>query len=386
MEKRPSPRKRPPERPVYQLLSLYRYMAYMVAVGLMLVAAPLKGQDPPVGDYIALGIVGAYVILRVVVPYFPRPGSLAGYASLALDLGIALGSLIATGGLNSGLLLYSLAPTLTASLLLEEYVAYSVAGITTVPLLLLHSTVRHYSWILDGNYLALFLVYAIAVSMVAVVPYRTNLNLRHRLVSEAGTSERLRLRREIHDSLAQELGFLNLKAKQLRDSVDGVPSAPALSGQVAELQETLQHTYADVRKYLDALTLGTDFTLTAALADLGKEFTTRTKIHVELRLPPRAPHVSPVEGAQFLGIAREALSNVQKHSGARRAQLSLIALSNAVEMTVEDDGGGFDPEANAAPSHYGLAGMKERAQEIGASCTVSSAPGQGTQVRVRLPR
>ncbi len=380
------PRRQAPDRPVFQLLSLYRYVAYMAAVGLMVVVPQVNNETPTLADYLALAGVGAYVIFRVVLPHFPRPGSLVGYASLVLDLGIALGSLLVTGGLHSGLLLYSLAPALTASLLLEERTAYVVAAITALPVLVAHSVFPGYSWILDGNNLVLFLVYAIAIAMITIVPYRTNLNLRRRLVAEASTAERLRLRREIHDSLAQELGYLNLKAKQLRESVDGTPLASELARQAAELQETVQHTYADVRKYLDALTLGTDISLTAALADLGKDFASRTKITVNVRLPARAPHISPVEGAQFLGIAREALSNVQKHSRAKHAQLVLHTLPDALELTVEDDGGGFDGQKMVAPGHYGLAGMKERAQEMGAFFTVSSEPGRGTQVRVRLPR
>jgi signal transduction histidine kinase len=82
-------------------------------------------------------------------------------------------------------------------------------------------------------------------------------------------------------------------------------------------------------------------------------------------------------------IAQEALSNVARHSGARHCQVRwAVHSARQVELRISDDGTGFDPGV-AYPGHFGLDNMRSRALEIGAQLTLTSAPGQGTQLHVR---
>ncbi|MGH9614582.1 MAG: sensor histidine kinase, partial [Bryobacteraceae bacterium] len=88
----------------------------------------------------------------------------------------------------------------------------------------------------------------------------------------------------------------------------------------------------------------------------------------------------------LLRIAQEAVSNSVKHSGARTIEVVLESTAELVRLSIRDDGSGFAAgENNGQPGHYGLIGMKERANEIGGRFEVASRPGKGTTVRVVVP-
>ena len=96
---------------------------------------------------------------------------------------------------------------------------------------------------------------------------------------------------------------------------------------------------------------------------------------------------------QLYRILQEALADARKHSGARRVQVTFETVQGTVRMSIQDDGCGFDPSgfglgrtAVAGDDHFGLGLMRERAEELGGSLRVESAPGQGTSVVVEVPR
>jgi signal transduction histidine kinase len=94
---------------------------------------------------------------------------------------------------------------------------------------------------------------------------------------------------------------------------------------------------------------------------------------------------APIEAKQALyGIAREALNNISKHSGARNVQLHLLVESDLITLVIGDDGAGFNP-ANDFPGHLGLQGMRERALEVGGELIISSASGSGTTITAKVP-
>jgi signal transduction histidine kinase len=103
-----------------------------------------------------------------------------------------------------------------------------------------------------------------------------------------------------------------------------------------------------------------------------------SRLHVERDLPPAVQ-------AQLIRIVQEALSNVRKHSHARRVTLSASEQAGRLLIEVQDDGAGFDPAQADPDSRYGLLGMRERARVIGAEIEVESRPGSGTAVRLHLP-
>ena len=100
--------------------------------------------------------------------------------------------------------------------------------------------------------------------------------------------------------------------------------------------------------------------------------------------------VDPEAQAQLLRIIQEAISNVRRHANTRAATLSLTVDGSGLCIMIHDDGRGFDPVRASAGGddmvgHYGLRFMRERAEEIGGSLEVASAPGQGTDILIRVP-
>ena len=95
--------------------------------------------------------------------------------------------------------------------------------------------------------------------------------------------------------------------------------------------------------------------------------------------------LTPEEEHELVQIAREALSNVARHSRASHASLSVRREPGTVTLAVEDDGAGFDPEARRATGHFGLSNLRDRAAAVGAVAQIESAPGRGTRIIVELP-
>ena len=97
------------------------------------------------------------------------------------------------------------------------------------------------------------------------------------------------------------------------------------------------------------------------------------------------PELPPTERGQALRVVKEAITNVRKHSGAARLEVHVREVDDGLEITVDDDGVGFDAGAPSAPGHRGLATMRDRAQASGGWCVVRPRAGGGTSVRLWLP-
>ena len=127
--------------------------------------------------------------------------------------------------------------------------------------------------------------------------------------------------------------------------------------------------------------------LAASLEDIGQQLGSCSPSPVEVRTRtsggPR-PFALSVEN-NLLRIGQEALTNAVKHGKAAHVEVELRYQPHAFELWVSDDGRGFDAGAPAAPGHFGLVGMRERAGEIGARFELRSLPGRGTEVVVKLP-
>jgi two-component system, NarL family, sensor histidine kinase UhpB len=188
----------------------------------------------------------------------------------------------------------------------------------------------------------------------------------------AQESERTRIARELHDEVGQALTAVML---QLGRASDVNAAREALRGTLAEVREIARRLRPEA---LD------DLGLASALAALTNDVARRTGLEVERRLAAGLPALDPEEELVVYRVAQEALTNVARHSGARRAWLSFRPDGDgSVALTVRDDGRGFDP--GAANGGAGLRGMRERAVLIGAALDVESRPGTGTTVRLRLP-
>jgi len=380
------------EREVYQFLSVYRFSAYALAVMFTQVPMTLSvPRMPPIQIYVILSVLGIYTLLKVFSPLRWRERGLLTYLILIGDFLICILLVIYTNGLNSAFLLYSLTPVMTAALLFEEKVALSLAAAASIFLSTTHLTLNQFSekitWIMQGYNLTLLIIYTLFCFVAATVPYRINLNIRRRIERDAIIEERRRIGREIHDGVAQSLSYLNLKTKLVSDAVSSHNTEQALIG-LNDIQKTVQDTYEDVRDSIDQLSIEVrTLPLIPALRNYSREFGKKNNIQVQFDVPNNFPQLSPVAELQLLRIAQEALTNVRRHAQATKVTVKLENTPQTVEMMVKDNGQGFtllDPE-DLPPGYHGLTIIRERAEELGGSLKISTAQGQGTEVRVSLP-
>ncbi|EPF6605934.1 histidine kinase [Pseudomonas aeruginosa] len=188
------------------------------------------------------------------------------------------------------------------------------------------------------------------------------------------------LARELHDSVAQQLGFLAFQANRLQGQLRQPQKAEPL---LDELRHGLQGLQRQVRELIGNARLSLDGrSLRQSLLDSVEEFGRRSTIVFELdnRLPDEL--LDDEQALQVLQIVREALANIVRHSHARTARIDLLLLRDELQVAVEDDGIGL--QGGSAHGHFGLSIMRERALAIGASLSVQSIQPRGTQVALRL--
>jgi signal transduction histidine kinase len=198
---------------------------------------------------------------------------------------------------------------------------------------------------------------------------------------EAEELERRRLAGEIHDGISQRLVSLWYHLQAATDAED-----PATVGQALERATELATAALDeTRRAIAGLrpSVLDDLGLGPSLESLARSL---PGSDVDLDVDPC--HLPAHVEVALYRIAQEALQNVAKHAGAERVAVRLASADGRVRLVVEDDGRGFSPDAvsveGSAPS-YGMVGMRERAELVGARFTVTSAPGRGTRVEVEVP-
>jgi signal transduction histidine kinase len=202
--------------------------------------------------------------------------------------------------------------------------------------------------------------------------------------------ERQHLAHEMHDGLAQVLGFVNLKAQAVEEYLRNGDTATARM-QMAELSAAAREVYGDIRQGIVALSTQVDAggSLRDALQSYIDEFARSTRIPVDVRwaVEDGELQLAPVAKLQLLRIVQEALANVRRHARAESVTVIFTSTDGTLEVAVTDDGSGFEPEAvrRSDRPRLGLRTMQERAEAADGSLSVASRPGEGTTVRVRLP-
>jgi signal transduction histidine kinase len=202
--------------------------------------------------------------------------------------------------------------------------------------------------------------------------------------------ERDRLAREMHDTLAQVLGFVNTKSQAVRELIDSGQIDLART-QVDQLTELSQELSADVREVILGLraALSPEKSLIPTLAEYAQAFARQSNIDTQVIIDPsiRDLTFAPAVELQMIRIVQESLSNVRKHAHAQHAIVRFSILDGHAEMRIEDDGAGFDPLRIARSDwpQFGLKTMRERAESVGGAFVVVSKPNSGTQIVVQIP-
>ena len=198
----------------------------------------------------------------------------------------------------------------------------------------------------------------------------------------AREDERSRLARELHDELGALLTTAKLDTARIKTRI-GVLS-PEASERLVHLNETLNSGIALKRRIIEDLRPSSlsNLGLAAALEIQVREFAKASDLRVESVLEPVALRAEAE--LTVYRLIQEAFTNISKYAQADTVQVALQVRAGMAEVSVTDDGIGFDPATQNASAH-GLLGMRYRVEAAGGALTVISAPGQGTTVRATLP-
>jgi signal transduction histidine kinase len=218
-----------------------------------------------------------------------------------------------------------------------------------------------------------------------------NARLHRKVQAIAITEERERIAREMHDGVAQVLGYVNTKAQAAQELLANGQTERA-AAQITQLAGAARDAYADVRENILGLrtSLGPGRGFADALAEYANDWEQQTGITTEVSITPSTglgSRIPPVVEVQLLRIVQEAMANVRKHALARHVWVQVQESSDAIQAQISDDGTGFDPDAlrRGKFPRFGLATMRERAESIGGQLEVASSPGHGTTVTARVP-
>jgi signal transduction histidine kinase len=207
-------------------------------------------------------------------------------------------------------------------------------------------------------------------------------------VLEAAQQERIRLAADLHDGPVQELTALSygLERVDRRLETQGPDAARVLLGeqkvQLTEVTRTLRNLLSELRPpALD------EHGLAGALKLYGDAFAKQANLNISVDAQVEHRPAPEVETIVYR-VTQEALTNVSKHAKARHVWIRLAAEEHSVDLSIRDDGIGFDPVKAARllqDGHYGLAGMRERVELGGGRLDLDSRPGEGTTIGVALP-
>lgn len=209
--------------------------------------------------------------------------------------------------------------------------------------------------------------------------------LRHQFSMVLG--ERVRLSRELHDTLLQSLVGLALEFDAVSKSIETSPAAAR--ERVVKIRERVEEYIREARRSIWSLRSPALETadLMDALRASGERATSGHPVTFAFAVQG-APRRQPANVEhQILRIGQEAMLNAVRHSGARHVHMDLRYDDHELMLRVSDDGRGFEPGrvAEGTTDHYGITTMRERAQQVGGRVSISSAPGKGTTIEAVVP-
>jgi PAS domain S-box-containing protein len=204
-------------------------------------------------------------------------------------------------------------------------------------------------------------------------------------LQSAREGERKHAAREIHDELGQVLTGLKFEFSHLARRLG--PVDPAVRAKITSLEGLIDGTIASVRRIAAELRpqILDKLGLFEAIRWQAEEFEKRTGIECALDLPAEELDWSPDRSTAVFRIFQESLTNVARHSGARRVRVRVHRDPAEVELSVCDDGRGIREDELVHAQSFGLMGMRERARMFGGTLTVAGSAAAGTEVRVRIP-
>jgi signal transduction histidine kinase len=401
----PEPRAPAPVLPPDELMTMrsQRALLWVLPLAFVAVALPLallqRSATPAAAALFALcsaALVAGYVFTqRIRNPLLVHVG-LAGQTAAVLGMVFVTQALPLTLGLL--LVIWQIAMRLSAGQIVtflvgvQAMIGLAIARVLPVP-------------VIDGTQLLIFCV-ACAAVIGLVGTARRQLNRRRQaearlalldgLTGElerqvqqvralAAAVERTRLAREIHDDLGHRLMLLNIQLQLVEDLIDDEPDA-ALS-QLCSTREQLREAWSSVLGAADAVLTVDGPTLADALGRLIAHCRVLTAMRLELRTIGDLTQLEPAAACAIYRAVQEGLTNAWKHAQARRAQVLVYCDDVVAQASVRDDGQGraIAEAARGEAGHFGLAGLRERAEILGGSLEAGRLPEGGFLLSMTVP-
>ena len=204
------------------------------------------------------------------------------------------------------------------------------------------------------------------------------------LAERASREERLRLSRELHDGLAQQLALLHLRLNQAAAANRPVE---ARARDFAAARRLVEAALLEARQAITVLRTGTvsweEFR--GSVTALANDFASNHEVDVQVRSKGAAPRVEAELQLEILRLVHEALSNAVRHGAATRIEVALTATPGGLEVAIRDNGRGFEPGRALASRGIGLSSMAERVRRWAGQVSIDSQPGRGAAVRAWVP-
>ncbi len=214
-----------------------------------------------------------------------------------------------------------------------------------------------------------------------------NARLHEQLQRLAVVDERERISKDLHDGIIQNMYAVGLSLEDVPDLMDDDRAEAA--ARVERAIDAIHLSINDIRNFIFGLRpeLLEGASLVVGLAVLADEYRHNMVVDLELRIPDSVLEPPAETTGHVLAIVAESLSNIARHSRASSAILELTTPNDGatLELSIQDDGIGFDPAGVVKLGHQGLANTRERAAQIGGAVIIESRPGAGTRVIVRIP-
>ncbi len=200
-------------------------------------------------------------------------------------------------------------------------------------------------------------------------------------------TERTRLAQELHDTLEQTITGIALQLDRVTSHFDKNPDNASHHLKLArnltrQGQTEVRHSVWGLRSRA-----GEKFNFVNALNVSGRQIANDAGIQIQIQTHGETQPLSEIVEENLLRIGQEAITNAVKHSGASTVKIELAFSPEKVTLEINDNGKGFDPDHCAGPNegHFGLLGIRERAERMGGQATINSSPGAGACIRIEIP-
>jgi ligand-binding sensor domain-containing protein/two-component sensor histidine kinase len=200
-------------------------------------------------------------------------------------------------------------------------------------------------------------------------------------------AERSRMARDIHDTLAQGFVGISLQLEAVGKMLDESP--PRAKQHLDLAQNMVSHSLTEARRSVwDLRSHALDSAdLAQALSDVARQLTSGTSVQAQLSVVGAPRRFDAAVENNLLRIGQEALTNAMKHAGAKKIHIELSFHQEYIQLGIRDDGCGFDTndESYSDKGHFGLIGMRERAERLKGRLQLNSRPGAGTEILIKVP-